>query len=317
MRIAFVGKGGSGKTTISALFAKYVQRHQKPVLVFDADINIHLPKLLSFKKNIDRNLFLSNPKNFIQIKKELIHNRKDIKKIEEFRKTTPPSRQSLILNSKNINNSILKKYCLKNKNISLFVVGTYEEEVIGKSCYHNNLAVFENILSHLDDKELYVIADMVAGVDSFANTLHSQFDLICLIVEPTIRSVEVYKHYIKLATRAGVGKNIIIIGNKIKSKADLDFIKKKINSEKIIGFIKQSRFLELIEKTEKNINIKNLEKHNLKTLEKIDEIILKKKIDPNERLKKLWKLHKKYISQNYIKNRFKNLEIQIDKNFKF
>ncbi|MGW4426199.1 nucleotide-binding protein, partial [Streptosporangium sp. NPDC004631] len=42
MRVAFVGKGGSGKTTLSALFARYTARRGGPVVAIDADINQHL-----------------------------------------------------------------------------------------------------------------------------------------------------------------------------------------------------------------------------------------------------------------------------------
>jgi CO dehydrogenase maturation factor len=42
MRVAFVGKGGSGKTTLSALFARWLSREGAPVLAIDADVNQHL-----------------------------------------------------------------------------------------------------------------------------------------------------------------------------------------------------------------------------------------------------------------------------------
>lgn len=42
MRIAFVGKGGSGKTTLSSLFIRHLAATGAPVVAVDADINQHL-----------------------------------------------------------------------------------------------------------------------------------------------------------------------------------------------------------------------------------------------------------------------------------
>ena len=41
MKIAFVGKGGAGKTTVSSLFCLYYSKN-KSVLAIDADINMHM-----------------------------------------------------------------------------------------------------------------------------------------------------------------------------------------------------------------------------------------------------------------------------------
>lgn len=46
MKIAFVGKGGSGKTTLAALFARHLVAAGAPVLAFDADINQNLATAL-------------------------------------------------------------------------------------------------------------------------------------------------------------------------------------------------------------------------------------------------------------------------------
>ncbi|HZA80774.1 MAG TPA: AAA family ATPase, partial [Actinomycetes bacterium] len=42
MKIAFVGKGGSGKTTLASLLARHLAANGLPVLAIDADINQQL-----------------------------------------------------------------------------------------------------------------------------------------------------------------------------------------------------------------------------------------------------------------------------------
>lgn len=42
MKIAFVGKGGSGKTTLSSLFIRHLAANEAHVVAVDADINQHL-----------------------------------------------------------------------------------------------------------------------------------------------------------------------------------------------------------------------------------------------------------------------------------
>ncbi|MGW0901344.1 nucleotide-binding protein, partial [Streptomyces goshikiensis] len=42
MKIAFVGKGGSGKTTLSSLFIRHLAANEAAVVAVDADINQHL-----------------------------------------------------------------------------------------------------------------------------------------------------------------------------------------------------------------------------------------------------------------------------------
>ena len=50
MRVAFVGKGGSGKTTLASLFSRFLAAQGLPVLAIDADINQHLAVALGFSE---------------------------------------------------------------------------------------------------------------------------------------------------------------------------------------------------------------------------------------------------------------------------
>lgn len=56
MRIAFVGKGGSGKTTLASLFTGYLAGASRHVLAIDADINQHLAVALGASEQAARAL---------------------------------------------------------------------------------------------------------------------------------------------------------------------------------------------------------------------------------------------------------------------
>ncbi len=316
MRIAFLGKGGSGKSTITASFALYLAKiTKKPIMVVDADLNIHVPKLLGFDE-LPFEKHLSHPETTKVIKKWIIGDN-PISDLGTFRKTTPPTKKSKIIKITDLKQSPLANLGLSRQNLSLFVVGTYQDDEIGASCYHNNLSIFEIILNHLDDKDGYLVADMVAGVDSFAGTLHAQFDLLCLIVEPTRRSIEVLKNYQKLAQKAGTLNILMVIGNKIKDFEDEKFLNKEISPNIFSGSFLEDSHIRYVDRTGEKIDFNKLLPENKHLLEKIFKKLDSLPDSRNIRLKKIHELHKKYVAQPFIKDRYGDLTNQIDPDFKF
>lgn len=315
MRIAFVGKGGSGKSTLSSLFASYIanNRHQK-VFLFDADLNVNTPKLLGI--NLDRAKFLSEENCFSEIKEALvqIHTNqikhtlnqieynetenvnkniaKNIIKSEDLRKIHTIEEDELLdLNDENL---FVHKYLNKKDNIYLGAVGTYDEQEIGRSCYHYNLSIFEIILNHFTEKDSYLITDMVAGIDAFSNTLHVQFDILCLIVEPTHKSIDVFNRYSELAQISNIYENLFIVVNKIEDEADLEFVQKNIPKEKIIGYIKKSKYLKEIDMTGEPLDIEKIDNDTISTLAKINQKLIENQKESEIRISKVKEIAKKY-----------------------
>ncbi len=315
MKIAFVGKGGSGKTTASSLFAQY-QSESRQTLAVDADINMHMAKLLSNEQPIKERLISEKgPSEAIRI--YLRGDNIRISTNAHFKKSTPPGSGSNLVNITDPHDWLVNTYGQKiTDSLSLITVGSYSEEGVASSCYHNNLSVLENVLSHTTDHGV-IVADMVAGTDAFASTLFSQFDMLVFVVEPTTRSVAVLEQYQGLAKHSGVADKLFVIANKVENDEDYAFLESKIGVDKLVGSISRSSHLLRVDKGQEALEIRALDKEDQKVFMALAELLEKSAIPMQKRLPKLWDLHKIYVNQGFVKDRFGDLTTQIDSNFRY
>jgi CO dehydrogenase maturation factor len=311
LRVAFVGKGGSGKSTLAGLFIQKLRSQDEEVLAVDADINQHLAKLIDADLNQDKGL--SRSENSSDIKEYLTEENDRVKSPSHVYKTTPPAEGSKLINF-NEDDYILSKYGERPDEGTFFLhVGTYEEEGIGTSCYHTDLAVFENILSHLSLEDEWLVTDMVAGTDAFSNTLHAQFDAIFLIVEPTPEGIEVYKQYRKLSKEAGMYENVYLVGNKVIDEEDREYLRENVEDE-FLGFMEFSREIKKSRQRGKPVNPEILPEN---LFEKIREASEKSEMEDEKRLKRIHELHRKYAGQEYVVNAVGDITDQIDEEFSY
>ena len=317
--MAVVGKGGSGKTTFSALFIQYLLAHQaRPVWAIDADLNMHLAESLGVSaEELKLLTHISDPAAERAIKEYLAGRNEKIKDLSHFKKSTPPSAASGFIWVGEEQDPVLTNYALRQGARWLSVVGSYHAEGIGASCYHNNLAVLESMLSHTIDRDGWVVVDMVAGVDAFAGTLHAQFDQIILVLEPTKKSVEVYTQYKTLAQEAEIWDQVQVVGNKILTPRDVDFLRAQVAPEKLLGYLNYSAHIQAFEQGENRLDVNVLETENQPVLARLYERLRAYPVSFNARLKKLHTLHQKYVAQGFIKDRFGDLTGQIDPDFDF
>ncbi len=312
MKIAFVGKGGSGKSTISSLFIQYLQKKNLSVIAVDADVNIHLPILLGC--SIDPDQALSLPENSLKVKEYLKGSNTRIKDAFSIVKSTPPGQGSCFLTC-DADNFVLSSFATSISHSGFLLhVGTYDKDEIGESCYHTNLAIFESLLSHTLLKENeWLVADMVAGTDAFAGTLHAQFDAIALVVEPTPEGVSVFKQYMELAKVAGVDDYIYVIGNKVDDDEDVTYLQSNVGS-KLVGSLGRQSYLKRSRQLGETIDIEKIEGVE-DVFDRIAEITRRNMETEDRRISILHYLHRKHAQADYIVARHGDLTEQIDPDF--
>ena len=239
MKIAFVGKGGSGKTTLSALFARYLAALGAPVVAIDADINQHLGVALGLTEDESAALPALGAR-LAEIKEYLRGENPLITSAATMVKTTPPGRGSRLLRP--LGDDPLHAGLARDvAGVRLMVTGPFAAEDLGVSCYHAKVGAVELYLNHLVDRPgEYVIVDMTAGADSFASGLFTRFDLTFLVAEPTRRGVSVWRQYRDHA--AGHDVAMAVIGNKTTSPEDAEYLREQVGDD-LIGCFAQSPFV--------------------------------------------------------------------------
>ncbi|GAB3498544.1 ATP-binding protein [Amycolatopsis cihanbeyliensis] len=261
MKVAFVGKGGSGKTTLAALFTSYLSGSGHPVLAIDADINQHLAVAIGASERQAAALPTLGD-HLPLIKEHLRGDNPRISSAEAMIKTTPPGRGSRLVTP--FEDNPISAACFREVNgIRLGVTGRFAEDDLGVSCYHGKVGAAELLLNHLlDGPGEYVVLDMTAGADAFASGLFTRFDVTFLVCEPTVRSVGVYRQYAEYARDFGV--RLVVVGNKVTDAEDVDFLREQVG-EHLLGWVAGSAHVRAAERG-RSRPITELEPHNLDTL---------------------------------------------------
>jgi CO dehydrogenase maturation factor len=261
VKIAFVGKGGSGKTTLSSLYVRHLVNRGAPVLAIDADINQHLATALGASEDQAGTLPTLSA-HLPLIKDYLRGDNPRITSTDAMVKTTPPGSGSRLLGV--VEDNPIYAACVREVGgARLAVTGPFTEEDLGVACYHSKVGAAELLLNHLvDGPGEYVVMDMTAGADSFASGLFTRFDLTALVCEPTMRSVGVYRQYLGYAKDHGV--RVVVIGNKVCDEDDLRFLHDQVGDD-LLCWIGRSQHVRAAERGQVQ-PITDLEPANLDAL---------------------------------------------------
>ncbi|WP_066954721.1 ATP-binding protein [Streptomyces lushanensis] len=312
MRVAFVGKGGSGKTTLSALFSRHLARSGAPVLAVDGDINQHLAEALGADSGPghspgtdagpnagtgtgtgDGGSFTAPPlsAHLDEIKDCLRGGNPLIASREAMIKTTPPGRGSTLLRLLG-DDPVHARHVQEVGGVPLMVTGRFDESDLGVAWYHSKLGAVELYLNHLvDGPGEYVVVDMTAGADAFASGLFTRFDITFLVAEPTRKGVSVYRQYRDHAREFGIP--LAVVGNKVTGEDDLLFLKEHAGDD-LLAHCLHSPFVRAREQGRDRAGHGELEAHNLHALD-----LLRSAVDART---KDWAAFQKHAVEFHLRN---------------
>jgi len=223
MKLAITGKGGVGKTTLSALLGRELKKRGFTVLMVDADPDANLAGAIGVP---DADTIVP-----ISEMKELIEERTGAKPgtIGAFFKLNPTV------------DDLPKKLAREHEGLRLMVLGTIKSA--GSGCICPESSLLKALLTHmfLNEKDA-VILDMEAGLEHLGRGSTMGVDMMIVVVEPGKRSLETASAIRKLAGELGV-KKIGVVGSKVQGDEDLEFLEAELADHLFLGHIPYTRVI--------------------------------------------------------------------------
>ncbi|MDP2003792.1 MAG: ATP-binding protein [Desulfurivibrionaceae bacterium] len=194
--IALAGKGGVGKTTISALLIKYLtERNMTPILAVDADANANLNELLGLELNA----------TIGQIRKEL-------------KGDMPPNMTRDQYMEMKVHQSLVEA-----SGFDLMAMGQPD----GPGCYcaaNQHLAM---TMDHLADNYQYIVVDNEAGMEHLSRMNLRDIDYLIVVSDPSARGIMTAKRIAELTGPLGVTiKKKCLVVNRVPEPASEELLAK-------------------------------------------------------------------------------------------
>ncbi len=219
MKFAITGKGGVGKTTLSALLAQAFSDRGRDVLAVDADPSPCLAGALGFPAEL-------------RLKLHPISEMDDL--ITERTGARPGTVGGFFTLNPRVDD-IPERFSVTYRNVRLLEMGSVD--MGGSGCICPESAMLKTLFTHLlfrqDD---ILILDMYAGVEHLGRATVDFVDAMIIVVEPTRRSLGTAAQIKKLANDIGL-QRLALVGNKVRNEDEANFLRQETPGIPVLGLL--------------------------------------------------------------------------------
>jgi CO dehydrogenase maturation factor len=219
MKLAITGKGGVGKTTLTALFAQTYADMGRQVLAVDADPSPCLAGALGFSAELRAQL----------------HPIAEMDELIEERTGAKPGTVGGFFTINPRVDDIPERFSILHRGVRLLEMGSVE--LGGSGCICPEAAMLKTLFTHLlFRQDEILLLDMYAGVEHLGRATVDFVDAMLVVVEPTRRSLGTAAQIKKLANDIGLMR-LYLVGNKVRNEEEAKFLENESPGLPLLGYL--------------------------------------------------------------------------------
>jgi len=219
MKFAITGKGGVGKTTLTALLAQAYADNGRDVLAVDADPSPCLAGALGFPDELRQKL-------------------KPISEMDELIFERTGARPGTVGGFFTLNpqvDDIPERFSVRHRDVRMLEMGAVD--LGGSGCICPESAMLKTLFTHLlFRKDDILLLDMYAGVEHLGRATVDFVDAMLVVVEPTRRSLGTAAQIKKLAADIGLTR-LWLVGNKVRNESEAAFLEAETPGLPVLGYL--------------------------------------------------------------------------------